>query len=42
MFLQIAAGVDDDTWLSHLRRGDYSLGFAPHSCPEFPGPPLRI
>jgi HAD superfamily hydrolase (TIGR01484 family) len=24
MFLQIADGVDDDTWLHHLRRGDYS------------------
>ncbi|HEY2340718.1 MAG TPA: hypothetical protein VGH75_09325 [Steroidobacteraceae bacterium] len=27
MFLQIAAGVDDDTWLFHLRRGDYSRWF---------------
>ena len=24
MFCQIAAGVDDDTWLFHLRQGDYS------------------
>ena len=24
MFCQIAAGIDDDTWLFHLRRGDYS------------------
>jgi hydroxymethylpyrimidine pyrophosphatase-like HAD family hydrolase len=24
MFMQIAEGVDDDTWLYHLRRGDYS------------------
>jgi hypothetical protein len=24
MFLQIAAGADDDTWLCDLRRGDYS------------------
>jgi HAD superfamily hydrolase (TIGR01484 family) len=24
LFLQIADGVDDDTWLHHLRRGDYS------------------
>jgi hypothetical protein len=24
MFLQIAEGVDDDTWLFHLRQGDYS------------------
>jgi hypothetical protein len=23
-FLQLAEGVDDDTWLYHLRRGDYS------------------
>jgi hypothetical protein len=23
-FLQLASGVDDDTWLFHLRRGDYS------------------
>ena len=25
IFLQIAAGVDDETWLYHLRRGDYSV-----------------
>lgn len=24
MFLQIAEGLDDDTWLHHLRQGDYS------------------
>lgn len=24
MFIQIAEGVDDDTWVHHLRRGDYS------------------
>ena len=24
MFTQIADGIDDDTWLHHLRRGDYS------------------
>jgi hydroxymethylpyrimidine pyrophosphatase-like HAD family hydrolase len=24
MFLQMADGVDDDTWMFHLRRGDYS------------------
>jgi len=24
VFLQIAEGVDDETWLHHLRRGDYS------------------
>jgi hypothetical protein len=24
MFTQIAHGIDDDTWLHHLRRGDYS------------------
>lgn len=24
MFAQIARGVDDDTWIFHLRRGDYS------------------
>jgi len=24
MFIQIAEGIDDDTWLHHLRRGDYS------------------
>ena len=24
LFLQIADGVDDDTWLHHLRQGDYS------------------
>jgi hypothetical protein len=27
MFLQIADGVDDETWLHHLRRGDYSAWF---------------
>jgi hypothetical protein len=26
-FLQLADGVDDDTWLFHLRRGDYSQWF---------------
>jgi HAD superfamily hydrolase (TIGR01484 family) len=24
MFIQLATGIDDDTWLFHLRRGDYS------------------
>jgi hypothetical protein len=24
MFTQIAEGIDDETWLHHLRRGDYS------------------
>jgi hydroxymethylpyrimidine pyrophosphatase-like HAD family hydrolase len=27
VFAQLAAGVDDDTWLHHLRRGDYSRWF---------------
>jgi HAD superfamily hydrolase (TIGR01484 family) len=27
LFLQMAEGVDDDTWLHHLRRGDYSAWF---------------
>ena len=27
LFLQIAEGVDDDTWTHHLRRGDYSHWF---------------
>jgi hydroxymethylpyrimidine pyrophosphatase-like HAD family hydrolase len=27
LFVQIAAGLDDDTWLYHLRRGDYSAWF---------------
>lgn len=27
VFLQSAEGVDDDTWLHHLRRGDYSRWF---------------
>lgn len=27
MFLQLAAGVDDATWLYHLHRGDYSRWF---------------
>jgi hypothetical protein len=24
VFVQMAAGIDDETWLYHLRRGDYS------------------
>lgn len=27
LFLQIAEGVDDDTWLHHLRQGDYERWF---------------
>ena len=27
LFLQLAAGVDDDTWMHHLRLGDYSRWF---------------
>jgi HAD superfamily hydrolase (TIGR01484 family) len=27
LFVQIAKGVDDETWLYHLRRGDYSRWF---------------
>lgn len=27
LFLQLAEGVDDETWLFHLRRGDYSQWF---------------
>ena len=27
MFLQLAAGVDEDTWLHHLHQGDYSRWF---------------
>jgi hypothetical protein len=27
LFLQLAEGVDDVTWLYHLRRGDYSRWF---------------
>jgi hypothetical protein len=27
LFVQIAEGVDDETWLHHLRRGDYSRWF---------------
>jgi hypothetical protein len=26
-FVQLALGVDDETWLHHLRRGDYSAWF---------------
>ena len=26
-FLQLADGVDDETWISHLQRGDYSSWF---------------
>lgn len=26
-FLQLAEGVDDETWMSHLRNGDYSAWF---------------
>jgi len=27
MFLQLAEGIDDDTWMYHLQRGDYSNWF---------------
>jgi hypothetical protein len=27
LFLELANGVDDETWLYHLRRGDYSRWF---------------
>ncbi|WP_088343412.1 MULTISPECIES: HAD family hydrolase [Rhodomicrobium] len=27
IFLQLASGVDDDTWMHHLKRGDYSAWF---------------
>jgi hypothetical protein len=27
LFAQIARGVDDETWLFHLRKGDYSRWF---------------
>jgi hypothetical protein len=27
IFTQLAGGVDDQTWLHHLRRGDYSRWF---------------
>lgn len=27
VFLQMADGLDDDTWLHHLRQGDYSRWF---------------
>lgn len=27
LFVELAEGVDDDTWLHHLRRGDYSRWF---------------
>ena len=27
LFLQLGDGVDDTTWLHHLRRGDYSRWF---------------
>jgi hypothetical protein len=27
MFLDLAQGVDDDTWVYHLERGDYSRWF---------------
>ena len=28
VFLQMADGVDEETWLHHLRRGDYSRWFS--------------
>jgi hypothetical protein len=28
LFLQLADGVDDETWLFHLRQGDYAAWFA--------------
>jgi hypothetical protein len=27
LFVQLAEGVDDDTWMHHLRAGDYSRWF---------------
>ena len=27
IFMQLADGVDDETWMHHLRRGDYSRWF---------------
>jgi hypothetical protein len=27
LFMQLAQGVDQDTWMYHLRRGDYSRWF---------------
>jgi hypothetical protein len=27
VFLQIADGIDDATWMHHLKRGDYSTWF---------------
>jgi hypothetical protein len=27
LFLQLVDGIDDATWLHHLRRGDYSRWF---------------
>ena len=27
LFLQLGDGVDDDTWMHHLRQGDYSEWF---------------
>ena len=27
LFLQVADGIDDETWMYHLRRGDYSRWF---------------
>jgi hypothetical protein len=27
LFLELAEGVDDETWLHHLRQGDYSRWF---------------
>lgn len=27
MFCQIAEGIDEETWMFHLRRGDYSRWF---------------
>jgi hypothetical protein len=30
LFLQIADGIDDATWLHHLRAGDYSRWFSEH------------
>jgi hypothetical protein len=28
VFCELALGIDDDTWLHHLRRGDYSAWLA--------------
>ena len=42
LFVQMAEGVDDATWLHHLRQGDYSRWFAAIKDPVLADEAVRI